>query len=222
MSMVSFETPHTPNGRVAIPELDNFSKKRKLEDPQTEGFLEKRWRSSDTMRSTFDIELHLDTPLPMEWQRCLDIQSGEIHFYNTRTQKRTSKDPRESPEPPTSPVHMSLDLELNLPCDTQRKHHANGHHRTPNSGIAKKGFSDILFDSNRDRNNNSEGPNPCPSWLKFQGDDHHQQEMVATVCTKCHMLVMLCRSSPACPNCKFVHSPDQSPPRLFKPSCANY
>ncbi|KAJ8747431.1 hypothetical protein K2173_001013 [Erythroxylum novogranatense] len=117
--MVSFQAPHSPNGRKAIPEIDNSSKKRKWEEPQTEGFLEKRWRSSETTKCSFDIELHLDTPLPSEWQRCLDIQSGQIHFYNTRTQKRTSKDPRESPEPPSSPCDMSLDLELNLPCDSK-------------------------------------------------------------------------------------------------------
>jgi hypothetical protein len=28
--------------------------------------------------------------------------------------------------------------------------------------------------------------------------------MVAVPCVNCHLLVMLCMSSPACPNCKFV------------------
>ncbi|KAL6875723.1 hypothetical protein ACP4OV_013236 [Aristida adscensionis] len=28
--------------------------------------------------------------------------------------------------------------------------------------------------------------------------------MVAVPCVNCHLLVMLCKSSPACPNCKFV------------------
>lgn len=36
--------------------------------------------------------------------------------------------------------------------------------------------------------------------------------MVAVVCANCHLLVMLCKSSPSCPNCKYVHSL-QPPPR---------
>ncbi|KAL6660635.1 hypothetical protein ACP70R_001670 [Stipagrostis hirtigluma subsp. patula] len=41
--------------------------------------------------------------------------------------------------------------------------------------------------------------------------------MVAVPCVNCHLLVMLCKSSPACPNCKFVQPSvpvmPQTPPR---------
>jgi len=30
--------------------------------------------------------------------------------------------------------------------------------------------------------------------------------MVAIACLNCHLLVMLSKSSPSCPNCKYVHS----------------
>ncbi|KAJ4795512.1 hypothetical protein LUZ62_046758 [Rhynchospora pubera] len=30
--------------------------------------------------------------------------------------------------------------------------------------------------------------------------------MVAIACANCHLFVMLCKSSPSCPNCKFMHS----------------
>uniref|UniRef100_A0A6N2LWT6 Uncharacterized protein n=1 Tax=Salix viminalis TaxID=40686 RepID=A0A6N2LWT6_SALVM len=130
--------------------------------------------------------------------------SGQIHFYNTRTHKRTSIDPRKSPEPPSPDHHMSLDLELNLPYDqSQRKSH---HATKKNSG------DHWIRDSSRDKGS-SEGLRRGPSWFESGRD---QQEMVATVCTKCHMLVMLCRSSPACPNCKFLHPLEQSSPKLFK------
>lgn len=45
--------------------------KRKWEDPQGEN-----------LNSPADIELHLETPLPLEWQRCLDIQVLNL-FSNT-------------------------------------------------------------------------------------------------------------------------------------------
>ncbi|KAJ9166595.1 hypothetical protein P3X46_021321 [Hevea brasiliensis] len=212
--MVSLQAPTSPNGRkTTIPELDISSKKRKWDDEPaqiTEGIFEKRSKPPEITKSFFEIELQLETPLPLEWQRCLDIQSGQIHFYNTRTQKRTTRDPRRSPEPP-SPCHMSLDLELNLqPCESQRKNNENNQH---NFASSIQGLGDLFMDSSKD-NKNSEGLKRSPSWLAFEGDD--EEEMVATVCTRCHMLVMLCKSSPACPNCKFMHPPEQNPPNLFK------
>lgn len=102
---------------------------------------------------------------------------------------KTSRDPRRSPEPPTA-NNMSLDLELNLSCETK-----------PHSDISTNSFR-ALFKNNSSR-------------LGLEVD--HDQEMMATVCMRCHMLVMLCKSSPACPNCKYMHTPDQSPSTLFKP-----
>ncbi|KAL5846814.1 hypothetical protein ACOSQ3_010338 [Xanthoceras sorbifolium] len=205
--MVSFQAhPLSLNSRNTIPEFDNSSKKRKWDEavPGDHQTLDKKAKAENT-KSIFDIELHLETPLPLEWERCLDIQSGKIHFYNTRTNKRTSGDPRRSPERPIEGSdHMSLDLELNLPCDSQRKNH---------NFTAPRHLTDLSIDINQQKKTlgNIER---CPSWLAFEGDQ--QQEMVATACMNCHMLVMLCKSSPTCPNCKFMHTPDQNPPKLFK------
>jgi hypothetical protein len=72
--MVSFQALPSPNGRKSIPELDDSSKKRKWEESQTEGILEKRSKPESTKSFFEEIELHRETPLPLEWQRCLDIQ----------------------------------------------------------------------------------------------------------------------------------------------------
>ena len=40
--------------------------------------------------------------------------------------------------------------------------------------------------------------------------------MVAVPCANCHLLVMLCKASPACPNCKFVQ-PSSVPRRAAPP-----
>ncbi|KAL9446812.1 hypothetical protein AB3S75_014473 [Citrus x aurantiifolia] len=213
--MVSLQAPLSPNNGKAKKEFDNLSKKRKLEEIiQGEGTFDKRSSKGVTTKSSiFDIELQLETPLPLEWERCLDIQSGEIHFYNTRTHKKTSGDPRGSPEPPNrAGDHMSLDLELNLPCDSQRKNQgSNNIVSKPNSASPPRHhLGDHLKKKSGDHLSR------CPSWLAFEGDHDDQQEMVATACMRCHMLVMLCKSSPTCPNCKFLHPPDQSPPKLFK------
>ncbi|GMI82851.1 hypothetical protein like AT1G78170 [Hibiscus trionum] len=199
--------------RNTIPEFENSSKKRKLEDSQDdlEETSDKRSKP-ESMKSMFDMELQLETPLPLEWQRCLDIQSGQIHFYNTRTHTRTCKDPRRSPEPP-SPGHMSLDLELNLPCDSSVRKVNTTDHQLFNK---QNSVSPTMAGSVDKKINSSGGLTRNLSWLAVEEDDQQGQEMVATVCMRCHMLVMLCKSSPSCPNCKFMHPPDQGPPKLFK------
>ncbi|XP_058096798.1 protein CURLY FLAG LEAF 1-like [Magnolia sinica] len=206
--MVSFQSSISLRERKPFADSECTSKKRKWDDRERE---EDPTKESKTM---LDIELHLETPLPLEWQRCLDLQSGKIHFYNTRTQRRTCKDPRESPEP--QDLHpMSLELKLNLPCESieahangkenQMKHHPNSPH---DSGDSSK-------NSSPPRTTNSSGLSRSLSWVSFDAD---HQEMVAAVCMRCHMLVMLCKSSPSCPNCKFMHPPNENPLTLFKPN----
>lgn len=133
------------------------------------------------------------------------MQSGQIYFYNTRTQKRTSRDPRIS-----DPVHMSLDLELNLlpSCGSPTKTNQIDDNFVSNSNnfIKKKSESQGLI-------------NRSPSWLTFDVD---QQEMVTAVCKKCHMLVMMSKSSPTCPNCKFVHPLDETLPTLFNKRLSSF
>ncbi|KAI3459745.1 hypothetical protein Pfo_016408 [Paulownia fortunei] len=44
-----------------------------------------------------------------------------------------------------------------------------------------------------------------------QKESSTMSNMVALACSNCHLLVILCRSSPSCPNCKYVHSLASSP-----------
>lgn len=75
-AMVSLQAPLSPNNGKANKEFDNLSKKRKLEEIiPGEGTFDKRSSKGVTTKSSiFDIELQLETPLPLEWERCLDIQ----------------------------------------------------------------------------------------------------------------------------------------------------
>ncbi|KAE8789417.1 hypothetical protein D1007_36399 [Hordeum vulgare] len=151
------------------------------------------------------IELNFDAaPLPLEWQRCLDIKSGQIHYYNTRTHKRTSKDPRRQggavaavEEDVANCGPQGLDLDLNLAFEPRRRSPVKEEKRAEAKPAAATG-----------------------------GDHHGDQapasasggmEMVAAVCMRCHMLVMMCRACPACPNCKFLHPTSRpTPPAPLK------
>lgn len=148
------------------------------------------------------------------------MQSGQIHYYNTRTQKRTWKDPRGEPDYRAAPSAAAgddededdanrappgLDLELNLTFE-------------PGRALAPE--------------KKKPKPAPPPAAANKAADDRRRQpaeeagdsgsssrEMVAGVCVRCHMLVMMCRASPACPNCKFLHPPTTraAPPPSSEP-----
>ncbi|CAM0871791.1 unnamed protein product [Alopecurus aequalis] len=146
------------------------------------------------------IELNFDAaPLPIEWQRCLDIKSGQIHYYNTRTHKRTSKDPRRGGAAATMAAveeedagncaPPGLDLDLNLAFEPRR--------RSPVREEVKK------FRPAADQ------PKPAAADREEAGASG-SMEMVAAVCMRCHMLVMMSRACPACPNCKFLHPTGRS------------
>lgn len=145
------------------------------------------------------------------------MQSG---FYKTRTNMNSPEDPRKIPGPP-SPVQMTLDLELNLTCDqSQRKKIENyivNEKQNLSSPGSLSGHDIFGSESSRHEKDSGDISRSSSSWLSSEGD---QREMVATVCMRCHMLVMLCKSSPACPNCKFMHPPDQNPSTFLKRKCS--
>ncbi|KAL1204216.1 hypothetical protein V5N11_011411 [Cardamine amara subsp. amara] len=193
-------------------EFHNSFKRGKQEDQSQSNLFNER-PNSESMRSiTFDFELHLHTPLPSDWQTKGYSRTSEDH-------RTYSKDPAIVERP-----KMSLDLELNLspsysPLKATTKRDESSNH---NETVSPKG-KDLTNQSKKKSIIGTE-LNRSPSWLAFEGTgddddvDHKEQEMVTKVCMKCHMLVMLCTSTPVCPNCKFMHPHDHSSTKLFKPS----
>ncbi|KAM0910273.1 hypothetical protein ACQ4PT_014264 [Festuca glaucescens] len=158
----------------------------------------RKWDGEEAEQEEDGIELNFDAaPLPLEWQRCLDIKSGQIHYYNTRTHKRTSKDPRRAAA--ATPVAVEeedagncapagLDLDLNLAFEPRRRSPVRAEKKPrPAADHAKPTAAADREDA-------------APAVASSGG-----VEMVAAVCMRCHMLVMMCRACPSCPNCKFLH-----------------
>ncbi|KAL0699854.1 hypothetical protein Bca4012_055976 [Brassica carinata] len=108
-----------------------------------------------------------------------------------------------------------LDLELNLSLSASSTVKA-----IMKKDECSKGKTLIMTSSNKGKPGDT-GVSRSPSWLAFEGDDDNddqkKQEMVTTVCMKCHMLVMLCKSTLVCPNCRFMHPDDHSSTKKFKP-----
>lgn len=74
------------------------------------------------------------------------------------------------------PKEQKLDLDLNIS-------------NLPDAEHNKDAF--LISEDTKKQNNFSNGGGGSP--------------MVAVVCLNCHLLVMICRSSPSCPNCKHMH-----------------
>lgn len=143
------------------------------------------------------------------------MQSRQIHLCNTgMTMMKTQDFERNSDPKVPSLGQMSLDLELSL----KKKEDGYDTDEKKNHGSTGSAFGerDLMIESS----NKCKKDDSCvltrspPWWLSSEGDDH--KEMITTVCMRCHMLVMLCKSSPACPNCKFMHPPGQNPSKFLK------
>ncbi|MCL7023596.1 hypothetical protein MKW94_003260 [Papaver nudicaule] len=220
--MVAFQTPNfLLNQRKSTLVTENssiisLSKKRRLEeivvDDKNQLNCEKESNKiAKVVDKTNSFRYDTECPLPSEWQRCLDIQSGEIHFYNTRTHKRTCKDPRlvsTSPKKSSNPNHMGLDLELNLGYESSVETPVDDN-PTKNLMSSREIYdrkTKNVFKENYDKPAKSFGGSS--NGLSVEVD---HREMVAAVCMSCHMLVMFCKSSPSCPHCRFMHPLEQIP-----------
>ncbi|RWV95226.1 hypothetical protein GW17_00042159 [Ensete ventricosum] len=191
-SMVSVQAALSPREKKACADIVFLAKKRKRgdgEDHAEEALFAEEMTPVKAEEKEEEIELNLDAPLPLDWQRCLDIK---IHFYNTRTHRRTSRHPSKlSSEPPPS-SRLSLDLDLNLMSPRSHLHEAEA-----------------------EQMKHGKARNFC---MLRTSDEADPGEMVASVCMRCHMLVMMTKAALSCPNCKFVHPPDRSCSAMMKPA----
>ncbi|CAL5097758.1 unnamed protein product [Urochloa decumbens] len=115
-----------------------------------------------------NLELQLNDPLPLDWEQCLDLQSGRMYYLNRKTLKKSWVRPRE----------QSVNLDLNI---------------STTAIVDASAGSFVAPDEDAEQMKRPAGA------VSSRGNN-----MVAVPCANCHLLVMLCKSSPSCPNCKFV------------------
>ncbi|XVF65516.1 hypothetical protein PTKIN_Ptkin09bG0255500 [Pterospermum kingtungense] len=122
------------------------------------------------------VDLHVKDPLPLDWEQCLDLESGRVYYMNRKTLKKTWNWPKDQKQ---------LDLELNISPQHSK---CSQQWSTATTTTITGSISDHE-DSYNKQHHHPTGTN-----------------MVALACLNCHLLVILCKSTPACPNCKYVHS----------------
>ncbi|RZC43404.1 hypothetical protein C5167_036353 [Papaver somniferum] len=53
-------------------------------------------KEEDTTDFNDGIELNSDIPLPLKWEQCLDLKTGEVYYRNKETGKKSRRDPRKA------------------------------------------------------------------------------------------------------------------------------
>ncbi|POO04177.1 Rho GTPase activating protein [Trema orientale] len=158
------------NGNIglSLESESNASRKRKLFQDHHHHLLMKTNGTHD--QPPLSVDLQLKDPLPLDWEQCLDLESGKMYYLNRKTLRKSWNWP--IPMEQTAAA-AALDLELNM---------------STFSDDNRIGFSDQT--KNKQSSSAAAGNN----------------NMVALACLNCHLLVILSKSSPSCPNCKYVHS----------------
>ncbi|CAI9770893.1 unnamed protein product [Fraxinus pennsylvanica] len=128
--------------------------------------MKRKWMNTESP----SVDLQLKDPLPLDWEQCLDLESGRMYYLNRKTSRKTWSWPKE----------QKIDLELNI-------------------------------SSCNEKHNNWGSDNHQEMINKQQHSSNSSSSMIALVCSNCHLLVILSRTSPSCPNCKYVHSIATSP-----------
>ncbi|KAI0496289.1 hypothetical protein KFK09_022603 [Dendrobium nobile] len=156
------------------PSMSSFADSSSSESEANNGKKRKLSSWELTASTETNIDLQLNNTLPLDWEQCLDLQSGKMYCINRKTLKKSWLKPKE----------QKLDLDLNI---------------SNLSDSEDKRPSPFTLDETIEQNGSDTGGG-----------------MVAIVCLNCYLLVMLYRSSPSCPNCKFMHSllPSPAPQKI--------
>uniref|UniRef100_A0A7N0TT35 WW domain-containing protein n=1 Tax=Kalanchoe fedtschenkoi TaxID=63787 RepID=A0A7N0TT35_KALFE len=176
------------------------SRKRKA---LSDGFVENK---SFLAHRSIDLQ-HSNERLPLDWEQCLDLESGKMYFLNRKTLKRswerpTGQDQHHEPR-------QRLDLELNISSPIAAPKPKPASVMTKSSYLKKSpevvGVAQTLLHVDRKVDDHQ---SPLLAYNKFSKtkETTSNNNMVAMACMNCHLLVIVSKSSPTCPNCKYVHS----------------
>ncbi|CAM8979452.1 unnamed protein product [Rhodiola kirilowii] len=145
---------------------------------------------------------HSSERLPFDWEQCLDLESGKMYFLNRKTLKRSWDRPTTNKD---HQYRQKLNLELNISSQTT-------------AGVTNKPKPSASVSTNNCYSINKPDLKVLQITRKNVANYSNYDKTVAMACRNCHMLVIVSKSSPTCPNCKYVHSiPAPGKPAAFKP-----
>ncbi|OIT26617.1 PREDICTED: uncharacterized protein LOC109215069 [Nicotiana attenuata] len=86
-------------------------------------------RKQDMIQASVDLQLK--DPLPLDWEQCLDLESGRMYYLNRKTLRKTWDWPKD----------QKLDLELNMSSFSQQETMEYDHNYYNNSKKQNKSNS---------------------------------------------------------------------------------
>ncbi|XP_074561800.1 protein CURLY FLAG LEAF 1-like [Curcuma longa] len=132
------------------------------------------------------VELNSETALPFHWEQCLDMQTGEVYYFNRETGTRTSKDPRTVAGDYSSSYHSEEDV----------------------SSSSSDSFSGLASGGSSSRNDNEDSSdstaNSCLTSISSSSSPSlatAAEPLVSAGCRSCFMYFMVPKSDDSCPKC---------------------
>ncbi|CAH9131497.1 unnamed protein product [Cuscuta epithymum] len=96
--------------------------------------------------SSSSVDLHQPAwkePLPLDWEQCLDLQSGRMYYVNRKTMRKTWEWPQKQQQKLLRPP---LDLDLNISTGTRHFRTKQNHSSpTPPGNTAANGGGDSMI-----------------------------------------------------------------------------
>ncbi|XP_050144064.1 uncharacterized protein LOC126619691 [Malus sylvestris] len=153
------------------------------------------------------VDPQLKDPLPLDWEQCLDLQSRKMYYLNRKTSRKRWNWPINQ---------ASVNLELNI---STLSGSSSGSRFNRSSGTIDEAKNCCAEASNmKPISYNGKiglltkgdykqmGRRSTISNGRAERSPYNNNNTVALACRKCHLLLVLSRSSPCCPNCKYLHS----------------
>ncbi|KAJ7566379.1 hypothetical protein O6H91_02G099900 [Diphasiastrum complanatum] len=170
-----------------------------------------------TVAPKHDIELILCSPLPLGWEQCLDMQTGEMYYVNSSTHTKTREDPRKHCPDLSQPTQWPYDVQdwaINYKAPTALSDALESAQLDLSLNLAFKRTSheQLNNESTADLARNSGNLQSLATLYTTRavaGLDH-SDDMVAVPCRNCLMFVMLPRASPQCPKCGTSYFPAEN------------
>ncbi|CAM9000503.1 unnamed protein product [Rhodiola kirilowii] len=191
--------------------ISSSSRKRKA---LSDNILEQNKSLLQQAHRNIDLQ-HSSERLPFDWEQCLDLESSKMYFLNRKTLKRSWDRPTTNKD---QQYRQKLNLELNISSQTTTAAAAAGgvtnKPKPPSASVSTNNCYSINKPDLRvlqiTRKNDHHGSAAVANYSNYD-------KTVAMACRNCHMLVIVSKSSPTCPNCKYVHSIPAPGKPTFKP-----
>ncbi|KAB5524642.1 hypothetical protein DKX38_022391 [Salix brachista] len=137
-----------------------------------------------------NVDLHARSPLPLDWEQCLDLEvSFSLSFYILFA------------------CHARRSLS-EFCFSSGRMYYLNRKTLKKNWSWPKKQKLDLELNMSTIPNSPDQWNSSKSSPEESDNKNHasRNSNMVVLPCSNCHLLVILSKSSPSCPNCKYLHS----------------